>query len=81
MKAQLLTSGVVNVGEKRLGSEEEVDSSIYGTAYNAFGGGKSGREACHAIAALCEVSSINTLISNFLQPLQVGMHFVQVVIL
>jgi DNA polymerase-1 len=64
------TTSVVNVGEKRLGSEEEVDSSIYGTAYNAFGGGKSGREACHAIAALCEVSSINTLISNFLQPLQ-----------
>ena len=65
-----LTSDVLNVGETHTGSEEEVDSSIYGTAYKAFGGGKSGREACHAIAALCEVSSINTLISKFLQPLQ-----------
>jgi DNA polymerase-1 len=65
-----LTSGGVKYEEKSFGSEEEIDSSIYGTAYNAFGGGQSGRDACHAITALCEVSSINTLISNFLQPLQ-----------
>lgn len=65
-----LTSDGVKDGEKSFGSDEEVDSSIYGTAYNAFGGGQKGRDACHAIAALCEVSSINTLISNFLQPLQ-----------
>lgn len=65
-----LTSDGVKDGEKSFGSDEEVDPSIYGTAYNAFGGGQVGREACHAIAALCEVSSINTLISNFLQPLQ-----------
>lgn len=49
----------------------ESDTSAYGTAYNAFGGGESGKEACHAIAALCEVCSIDSLISNFIVPLQV----------
>ncbi|KAL6999320.1 DNA-directed DNA polymerase [Sarracenia purpurea var. burkii] len=42
----------------------------YGTAYAAFGGGREGKEACHAIAALCEVCSIDSLISNFILPLQ-----------
>uniref|UniRef100_A0A0E0GKN2 DNA-directed DNA polymerase n=1 Tax=Oryza nivara TaxID=4536 RepID=A0A0E0GKN2_ORYNI len=36
----------------------------------AFGGGKKGKEACHAIAALCEICSIDSLISNFILPLQ-----------
>ncbi|KAK9151816.1 hypothetical protein Syun_010125 [Stephania yunnanensis] len=49
---------------------EDVDASLFGTAYTAFGSGKEGREACHAIAALCEVCSIDSLISNFLIPLQ-----------
>eukprot|EP01018_Ginkgo_biloba_P010389 Gb_07861 [translate_table: standard] len=66
----VLTSEGVKVGEKTAETEAAVDLSVYGTAYHAFGGGQRGREACHAIAALCEVSSINTLISNFLQPLQ-----------
>lgn len=44
--------------------------SAYGTAYRAFGGGQKGIEACHAIAALCEVCSIDSLISNFILPLQ-----------
>lgn len=43
----------------------------YGAAYTAFGGGTKGHEACHAIAALCEVCSIDSLISNFILPLQV----------
>lgn len=47
------------------------DMSAYGTAYAAFGGGQAGIEACHAIAALCEVCSIDSLISNFILPLQV----------
>lgn len=51
----------------------KVDNSAYGTAFAAFPTEKEGREACHAIAALCEVSSINSLISNFILPLQV--HF------
>ncbi|EAZ05778.1 hypothetical protein OsI_28011 [Oryza sativa Indica Group] len=46
------------------------DTSLYGTAYEAFGGGNKGREACHAIAALCEVFSIDKLISGFIVPLQ-----------
>lgn len=45
--------------------------TAYGTAYAAFGGGSEGHEACHAIAALCEVCSIDSLISNFILPLQV----------
>ncbi|CAH2036364.1 unnamed protein product [Thlaspi arvense] len=46
------------------------DTSAYGTAYAAFGGGERGKEACHAIASLCEVCSIDSLISNFILPLQ-----------
>lgn len=49
----------------------DTDTSAYGTAYSAFGGGQAGIEACHAIAALCEVCSIDSLISNFILPLQV----------
>lgn len=51
---------------------DDIDVSAYGTAYQAFGGGKEGRDACHAIAALCEVCSIDSLISNFILPLQGG---------
>ncbi|KAL0311032.1 UNVERIFIED_CONTAM: DNA polymerase I A, chloroplastic/mitochondrial [Sesamum angustifolium] len=47
-----------------------IDTSAYGAAYSAFGGGQAGIEACHAIAALCEVCSIDSLISNFILPLQ-----------
>uniref|UniRef100_A0A803LSZ9 DNA-directed DNA polymerase n=1 Tax=Chenopodium quinoa TaxID=63459 RepID=A0A803LSZ9_CHEQI len=52
---------------------KDVDISAYGTAYAAFGGGQEGMEACHAIASLCEVCSIDSLISNFILPLQ-GSH-------
>lgn len=48
-----------------------VDKFVYGTAYQAFGEGREGREACHTIAALCEVCAIDSLISNFIVPLQV----------
>ncbi|RDX75232.1 DNA polymerase I A, chloroplastic/mitochondrial, partial [Mucuna pruriens] len=47
-----------------------IDKSAYGTAFVAFPTEEEGREACHAIAALCEVCSINSLISNFILPLQ-----------
>ncbi|KAK4420752.1 DNA polymerase I A, chloroplastic/mitochondrial [Sesamum alatum] len=47
-----------------------IDTSAYGAAYSAFGGGQAGIEACHAVAALCEVCSIDSLISNFILPLQ-----------
>ncbi|CAM0901895.1 unnamed protein product [Alopecurus aequalis] len=52
-------------------TEDDVeDITAYGTAYKAFGGGKKGKEACYAIAALCEICSIDSLISNFILPLQ-----------
>ncbi|KAL2496152.1 DNA polymerase I B [Forsythia ovata] len=49
---------------------KDPDTCAYGTAYSAFGPGQAGIEACHAIAALCEVCSIDSLISNFILPLQ-----------
>ncbi|GLT60734.1 hypothetical protein SLA2020_334890 [Shorea laevis] len=49
---------------------DDVNTSDYGTAYEAFGGGEKGKRACHAIASLCEVCSIDSLISNFILPLQ-----------
>ncbi|KAE8654238.1 DNA polymerase I A [Hibiscus syriacus] len=48
----------------------DVDTSEYGTAFAAFEDEEKGREACHAIASLCEVCSIDSLISNFILPLQ-----------
>ncbi|XP_028758125.1 DNA polymerase I B, chloroplastic/mitochondrial isoform X2 [Neltuma alba] len=48
----------------------EKDTTAYGTAFSAFATEDEGREACHAIAALCEVCSIDSLISNFILPLQ-----------
>ena len=67
-----------DVNNDECGSDSEIsdcdleDTSSYGTAYEAFGGGKKGKEACHAIAALCEICSIDSLISNFILPLQVS---------
>lgn len=58
---------------------DEEDLSVYGRAYEAFGKGKDGKEACMALAALCEVASINTLLSNFIEPLQVRHELVHVV--
>lgn len=52
-------------------ASRNIDTSVYGTAFVAFHNEDEGREACHAIAALCEVCSIDSLISNFILPLQV----------
>lgn len=60
--------------KEELEKPKDVDLSAYGKAFTAFTKAKSeeeGREACHAIAALCEVCSIDSLISNFILPLQV----------
>lgn len=59
-----------NLSEDNETPNEDLDTSAYGSAYTAFGGGQAGIEACHAIAALCEVCSIDSLISNFILPLQ-----------
>lgn len=42
----------------------------YGTAYNCFGGGKEGHDACVALFSLCAIGSIDTMIANFLTSLQ-----------
>lgn len=39
-----------------------------------FQGGDDGREACRAFDALLEGGSIQTLLSTFIQPLQVKFH-------
>ena len=54
------------------GSGRVNDTSAYGLAFNAFNGGTEGAGACRAIAALCEMCSIDSLISNFIIPLQVS---------
>ncbi|XP_048495908.1 DNA polymerase I A, chloroplastic/mitochondrial isoform X2 [Beta vulgaris subsp. vulgaris] len=59
--------------DPQISENKNVDISAYGTAYAAFGGGHEGMEACHAIASLCEICSIDSLISNFILPLQ-GSH-------
>ena len=42
----------------------------YGTAYKALGGGAYGREACIALDSLCAMNSIDTMVANFIKPLQ-----------
>ncbi|CAN6277087.1 unnamed protein product [Urochloa humidicola] len=64
-----------DVNEDECGSDSEIsdcdlEDTSYGTAYEAFGGGEKGKEACHAISALREFRSIHSLISNFILPLQ-----------
>ncbi|CAN6229737.1 unnamed protein product [Urochloa humidicola] len=58
------------VSDSEISDRDLEDTSSYGTAYEAFGGGKKGEEACHAIAALCEFRSIDSLITKFIRPLQ-----------
>ena len=42
----------------------------YGRAFEFFGGGDAGREACEAIDNLCEHGSVSTLLNTFILPLQ-----------
>ncbi|RYY30872.1 hypothetical protein EON62_06650, partial [archaeon] len=42
----------------------------YGTVYEYFGGGESGKAACEAMHALYTVSTVDTMLSNFIVPLQ-----------
>ena len=43
---------------------------VYGQAYEQFGGGADGARACEALAALVGVGQIDTMLSNFILPLQ-----------
>jgi DNA polymerase-1 len=43
-----------------------------------FGGGEAGKEACRAIGALANIGQIDSTITNFLEPLQVGSIFTHI---
>lgn len=53
-----------------LAGEPYDDPPVYGTAYESFGKGPAGIEACQALDALCSMSAIDTMLSNFIIPLQ-----------
>ncbi|CAM9543134.1 unnamed protein product [Scytosiphon promiscuus] len=55
---------------RHLAGEPNEDPPKYGPAFNHFGGGQEGKEACEALYALCNMGSVDTMVSNFLQPLQ-----------
>ena len=54
-------------GSNPFGDEKD---AVYGTAYDAMGGGEAGRASCQAIGALANVGQIDSTITNFLVPLQ-----------
>jgi DNA polymerase I-like protein with 3'-5' exonuclease and polymerase domains len=56
--------------EERAALHKEAKVKGYGKMYEACGGGQAGLEACAALDFLCEVSAIETLTTNFIQPLQ-----------
>jgi hypothetical protein len=70
-----LDGNIENASENEVSEKQkstvDADKSAYGLAFQAFENKEEGREACHAISALCEVCSIDSLISNFILPLQV----------
>jgi len=55
---------------RTLAGEPLADPPKYGRAYDAFGGGKAGHDACVALFSLCAIGSIDTMIANFLMSLQ-----------
>lgn len=55
----IATAAIGADGEKRCGG-----------IYRAFGGGRDGLEAAAAVDALCEASAVDTLLTNFILPLQ-----------
>jgi len=55
---------------RRLAGDPFEDPPKYGTAYDFFGGGDEGHDACVALFSLCAIGSIDTMIANFLTSLQ-----------
>lgn len=51
--------------------QAEAKKGGLGSMYAAYGGGVAGLRACAAVDALVEVNAIDTLLSNFILPLQV----------
>jgi hypothetical protein len=63
-------SATADVIRKLAGDPFADDGPKYGTAFDFFGGGEEGREACEALFSLCAIGSIDTMIANFLTSLQ-----------
>eukprot|EP00956_Cyclotella_meneghiniana_P023398 scaffold45568_cov59-Cyclotella_meneghiniana.AAC.2 len=55
---------------KKLAGDPFADPPKYGSAYEHFGGGEKGHEACVAFYSLTAIGSIDTMIANFLTSLQ-----------
>lgn len=55
---------------KKLAGDPFANPPNYGSAYNFFGGGKEGHDACVAFFSLTAIGSIDTMIANFLTSLQ-----------
>jgi DNA polymerase-1 len=55
---------------KGLAGDPYEDPPRYGSAYEFFGGGDAGHEACVALFSLFSIGSIDTMIANFLTSLQ-----------
>jgi DNA polymerase I-like protein with 3'-5' exonuclease and polymerase domains len=55
---------------RKLAGDPFSDEPKFGTAYDFFGGGDPGREACEALFSLSAIGSIDTMIANFLTSLQ-----------
>jgi len=49
---------------------EDPENRKYGSAYHFFGGGEAGHEASVALYSLTQIGSIETMINNFVLPLQ-----------
>eukprot|EP01082_Thalassiosira_pseudonana_P008832 g7700.t1 g7700 contig26:83324-86755(+) len=55
---------------RKLAGDPFADPPKYGAAYEFFGGGEAGHEACVAFFSLTAIGSIDTMIANFLTSLQ-----------
>jgi len=64
--APSVTSAVL----KKLAGDPLGDDPKYGTAYEFFGGGQAGHDACVALYSLTAIGSIDTMIGNFIMNLQ-----------
>ncbi|KAA0167896.1 hypothetical protein FNF31_00224 [Cafeteria roenbergensis] len=55
---------------RSVAGDPTADPPQYGTAYQHFGGGEPGHKACSALHSLVTVGAIDTMLSNFILPLQ-----------
>lgn len=55
---------------RKLAGDPLADPPKYGTAYDFYGGGRDGHDACVALYSLTAIGSIDTMIANFITNLQ-----------